>query len=738
LIELVGAGNQQPKRSSRVRIKQWDATGSVTRRRGSRFSRGPTLSMRQTAPDLGRADAMGSGGLALRRPSLPASVWYATVIAGWLLIGLSVGTIAVHGIAGAGPALLMIGALVVVLELRPVVVSGEHDPQGVTLATAFVFAILFMWGLGPAVVAMTVATLSGELHKRKPAYKLFFNVAQYDLSVAAAWSVLHLTGVEPHLGLAVAHLDGRDLASMVLSWIVYFTVNNLLVSGVLADGFADFVEVFCEDFGYHAVTTAAVLMLSPIVIVVAGVSWVVLPLLLLPLWLVYRTAQMSLEKEHQAHHDALTGLPNRKLLAQRLDDAVSARHRDAGRCALLMLDLDRFKEVNDTLGHQAGDRLLEEIARRLRGALRQGDTVARLGGDEFAVVLPEVRDADEAVGLARRLLTVFDEPVRLDGLLLAVDVSIGVSVFPQHGTGAEELMLRADVAMYDAKEHQRGIATYEVERDRNSPDRLGLLGELRAALDDGGAGLELHYQPKVALGDDCTPYGALLGVEALLRWHHPERGNVAPDEFIPLAERSGLMHDVTRHVLRQALAQAAAWRSAGLDVPVAVNVSVVDLDGGRLLDVVAATLAAHGLPGSILELEITERLLGGASDALGDVLDGLRALGVRLTLDDFGTGYSSLVRLREVPVAELKIDQRFTARIATDDVDRALVRGIIDLAHALGLPVVAEGVERPEQRDLLRALGCDAGQGWLFAHPMPAARMTAWVHEHQLVAPLAS
>jgi diguanylate cyclase (GGDEF)-like protein len=657
---------------------------------------------------------------------LPLLTWVASVFAGWLLLVAATAHLTVSDLSAAGAPLAMISALVVVLELRPVVAGGGHDPQGVSLSAAFVFAILFVWGLWPALVVMSIATLLIELSRRKPPYKWLFNVGQYNLSLAASWLVLCAADVEPTLTSGRHEISADDLLWILGSWVVYFLVNHVLVSAVLARSWTDLPASLREDAGYYLVTTFAVLALSPLVVIVAQAAWVFLPFLLLPVAMVYRTAAMSLEKEHQAHHDALTGLPNRQLLRQRLAEAVDDATRIGGRCALLVLDLDRFKEVNDTLGHQAGDRLLQELSGRLRAALRERDTVARLGGDEFAIVLPGHRDAAQIEALAQRLQAACAQPVPMDGLLLDVDASIGIALCPDHGSDPEVLMRHADVAMYDAKENRRGVAMYAADRDGNSTDRLGLLGELRRALEEGGTGLSLHYQPKVSVhgSPDAAP---VLGVEALVRWHHPERGEMLPAQFIALAERSGLMTRLTQYVVQTALAQAARWHAEGLHVPVAVNVSVQDLTDEALFEALEAGLRHGGLPAGGLQLEVTERLVGEGSAELEDALVRLRRLGVPLSLDDFGTGYSSLVRLRHLQVREIKIDREFVSHLTSGSSDLALVRAVVDLAHALGVPVVAEGVESRGQWALLEQLGCDAAQGWLVARAMPAPEATRWL-----------
>ena len=653
-----------------------------------------------------------------RSPSRSGSPWpSASRIAAYCLVNLDLSVLDAEELW----ALAILGALVIIGETRPLIASKTYGQSGVTPSTAFTFAILFTWGLVPAVVFHCAASLMSDLIERKIWWKTAFNVGQYSVSLATAWLVLLAFGWQASL-TSMHMIATSDLAPMIAAWVVYFVVNNGLVSFVvgLFNG-ESFWGVFYEDFGYQVFTNVAVLSFSGIVALVidAGAAW--LPLVLPPMIAIYATAGLALDREHQANHDSLTELPNRKLLVDQLEAALKDR-ADSESVALFVLDLDRFKEVNDTLGHQTGDRLLQIVAQRLREAVRPEDTVARLGGDEFAVLLAPVRDEEAALEVARRIGVALAEPFQLEGMLLELEGSVGVALAPAHGTDVEQLLRCADIAMYVAKDERTGVETYAASRDRHSPNRLGLLGSLRKGIDDGE--LELHYQPKVSLST-----GAVTGVEALVRWRHPQRGLVFPDDFIPLAESSGLMHRLTGYVVDTALAQAAQWWSVGLQVPVAVNVSARDLHGSALAQTVAAGLARHDLPASALRLELTERVLMAEPARVADTLAALERLGVQLSLDDFGTGYSSLVLLQQMPVGEIKVDRSFVSRIASGG-DGAIVRSIIDLAHALGIEAVAEGVETEETWARLEDLGCDSAQGWYISRPMPSAVATEWLLRH--------
>ena len=423
---------------------------------------------------------------------------------------------------------------------------------------------------------------------------------------------------------------------------------------------------------------------------------------------------------HLALHDELTGLPNRHLLQDRLRQALALAARNDGHVAVLLLDLDRFKDVNDTLGHPAGDRLLREAALRLTAAVRASDTLARLGGDEFAVIQSALQQPGGAAILAQRLLAALSAPFALDAHEVDVGASVGIAVFPNDGTTADELIRRADLALYRAK-HQGGSRSrfFEPVMDTEARSRRVLERELRRALDR--RELVLHYQPQLELGT-----GRVTGIEALIRWRHPERGLVPPVEFIPLAEACGLILRLGVWVLDEACRQARAWQEAGLELTVAVNLSAAQLRHGGFLQAIDDTLGRHRLDPARLELEITESLLLERTESTTDrTLRGLAARRIAMALDDFGVGYSSLAYLKRLPVQKIKIDRSFVRDIGTDPEDEALVRAIVTLGHTLGKIVVAEGVETEPQLAFLRRLECDAAQGFLLGRPQEAAAVTA-------------
>jgi diguanylate cyclase (GGDEF)-like protein len=429
--------------------------------------------------------------------------------------------------------------------------------------------------------------------------------------------------------------------------------------------------------------------------------------------------QTSAERDrHQATHDALTGLPNWELLRDRLAQGLAAASRSDGEVALLLIDLDRFKEINDTLGHSYGDKLLRQVGPRLQSVLREGDTVARFGGDEFAVLLSRVDGVGEAEQVAARLRDALHRPFDVDGVALDVEASVGIAISPWHGTDTEALLRNADIAMYVAKEHKAGAVVFEPEEHVTAPTRLTVLGDLRRALEGTGE-LFLNYQPKYTLAGE-----RIEGMEALLRWQHPTQGLIPPGDFIPAAEGTGIILRLTEHVLELSLAQMRAWRDAGHEVPVAVNLSTRCLLDAALPEMVARLLARHGVPARLLRLEVTESAVMGDAARCMEVLQRLHDLGVKLSIDDFGTGYSSMAYLRRLPVDELKIDRSFVLGMTTTAHDAVLVRTAIDLGHNLGLTVVAEGVEGAEHVAALRELGCDIAQGYHFARPMGGEQMS--------------
>jgi len=432
-----------------------------------------------------------------------------------------------------------------------------------------------------------------------------------------------------------------------------------------------------------------------------------------------RLRRQVVEIEHQALHDSLTGLPNRDLFRERIAAALAENRTGSDGLIVMLFDLDRFKEINDTLGHESGDLVLRLLAQRLRSVMRDSDTVARLGGDEFGVLAPGTADSETALQLAARVQRAMERPFAVGGLTLEVEASIGIAVSPEHGDDVETLIRHADVAMYLSKETHHA-ELYASDHDHYSPERLALVGELRRAIDE--RELVVYYQPRIELST-----GAVRSAEALVRWAHPERGLLGPGEFLPLAQPTGIVRLITRYVLEQALRQCREWVDLGLDMSVGVNLFNRDLLDGGLANEVGRLLRACGVEPRHLELEITEDTILIDPARTSVILEQLNERGVSLAIDDFGTGYSSLGYLKRLPVDVLKIDRSFVSRMETDEDDAVIVRSTIELGHNLGLLVVAEGVETQETLVRLAELGCDTAQGYYVSRPVPAPELTEWL-----------
>jgi diguanylate cyclase (GGDEF)-like protein len=500
----------------------------------------------------------------------------------------------------------------------------------------------------------------------------------------------------------VVRIDGRQVLQVTVP-VVY---------GDRLAGVYGFAQVNLPWEETEALLWRSVITVAAVITIIALLAWLLL----------FRTmhrASSTLrsqaeENERLALHDALTGLPNRRLLQERLDRAIVTAERSGKTLALMILDVDRFKEVNDTLGHDRGDALLKQVALRLSEVVRDADTVARLGGDEFAILAPDVGSLLDAERFAGRVHAAFDEAFQVGDLHLHVESSIGVALLPEHADNATELMQRADTAMYAAKSTHLGALLYRPGDGGNSSERLQLLSDLRNAL--GTKQLSIHYQPKIDLST-----GQVIGTEALLRWNHPDRGNIPPNDFIPLAENTGLIQGLTRYVLEMVCSQMSEWDRVGTDfahLPVAINLSARNLLEPNFDEFLEDILASHLIEPDRIELEVTESALIEDPVRSHQMMHKIAGLGVTLAVDDFGTGYTSMSQLEQMPLSTLKIDRSFTARLADDPGGATLVKAMVDLAHEFGLEVVAEGVEDAEVTARLRELGCDIGQGYLWSRPV--------------------
>jgi diguanylate cyclase (GGDEF)-like protein len=436
-----------------------------------------------------------------------------------------------------------------------------------------------------------------------------------------------------------------------------------------------------------------------------------------------RLRRQARENDRLARYDPLTGLPNRTLFRERVALAVTA-DASAGKLAVMLLDLDAFKQINDTLGHGAGDAVLREVAARLRAQLHPGVLLARLGSDEYAILTPRIDGGEpEALEIAAAAQSALQAPVTVDGVALNIEASIGIALAPDHAKAADELLQRADVALDRARVRRGRVEVYSPERDHAGAERLALLGEVRPAMERGE--FTLFYQPQIALRT-----GRVTGVEALLRWRHPRQGMIPPLQFISLIEQTALVGPLTLHVIDLALRQSTRWRQAGLQLGMSVNLSARNLHDPELPSQIESALTRHAVPAAALTLEVTESAaMADPATAVG-VLEALRALGVGVSIDDFGSGNASIAYLAKLPVGELKIDRSFVTPMCESARDEAIVRTTIDLARHLGLHVVAEGIETPEVCERLSEMGCDTGQGYLISRPAPAEELTPWLVGH--------
>ena len=598
----------------------------------------------------------------------------------------------------------LVAALAVLCAAGPF----EFGAVPVFPAVCFVMAALLNWGIGPAVLVQAAAVAVATARLARRPYRAAFDTGRCALALVAA----HLFGplAAVLFGPLAAVLLG-PLAAVLFGPLAavpgYFAVDAVLL------GVAGWLRRGSRRPADEVLATGAVLLLG---VLVARAGYLA-PLVLVPLYAVGRMARLAGQRDRYLRLDPLTGLLGRPALAAE----VAARTRTHQRFAVFLLDLDRFRRVNSALGHEAGDRLLAAVGRRLRDTALPGEIVARLGGDEFAVLSPG--PTGDAGRRAARLAGVLAEPVVLDGLPLDVSGAVGVARYPQHGADPATLLRHAEIAMYDAKSRGDAVAVYAPDADHSSPDRLSLIADLRRALaDPDGDEIAFHYQPQVDIDS-----GAVIGVEALLRWRHPRRGPVDPGELIRIAEYSSVMRLLSRRVIDDVVAQLGRWASAGVRLRASINVSVRDLLTTEVADWLADRLRYHDVGADQVQLEITEGALMVDPRRVLATLRRLDALGVALSLDDFGTGYSSMQHLRRLPLAEVKIDRSFVAGMVGDPDDEAIVRSIIELAGALGLRAVAEGVEDECTYRMLATSGCHAAQGWYHGRPMPADELLPWL-----------
>ena len=618
----------------------------------------------------------------------------------------------------ADPLLFVVFAACAMLgELFPIKFPGKEDE--VTTSTCFLYALLIAFGLAPAVIAQVAISVIADVLQRKSPLSIGFNAGQLTITFAATGWVLGALSDLPHPAVEVPLTLG-DMPAIAVAGVVFFALNNLLAGIAWAiSSHTPIVALLRDDLAFQAWTTFLLLGFAPIIIAVSAYGLFLVPLLILPVLAIHRSSHEARLSEYRSLHDRLTELPNRVLFHDRAQRSIAAARRNGRAVAILIMDLDRFKEVNDTLGHHHGDLLLQEVGPRLSAVLRDSDTVGRMGGDEFAVLLPDVNGPEDAANVADKLLEALGRPFQVGGVTLDVHASIGIACFPEHGDDVDTLIQRGDVAMYMAKTAHTQVESYSSESDPYSKDRLALVAQLREALTR--REFVMHYQPQIDLAT-----GRLGGVEALVRWEHPVRGLMYPDTFIPLAELIGLIPRITEETLRLAIAQGADWRLRGLDMVVAVNVSSRDLHDRDLPTRIAKLLREHELPADRLMIEITESMLMVDPERAREILQELSNAGIRIAVDDFGTGYSSLAYLKRLPIDKIKIDRSFVMGMVEDESDRHIVASTVDLGHNLGLQTVAEGVEDRDAYEHLARMGCDQAQGYHMSRPLTAEKLEAW------------
>jgi diguanylate cyclase (GGDEF)-like protein len=628
------------------------------------------------------------------------------------------------------PILVWIVAIMVV-DLMPVPMAASFD-FSLSFPLELSVAILYPPPVAALIVLLGSADVR-EFRRQLPPLTAVFVRAQIALAVLAESQVFR--------GLADLR-DGWFIVgpTVLLAAIVGYTVNTILVaewqtlkgrstldlvlrqmhSGVLGEFVVSYMGLAL--FSVLVAITTKTIGLWAIAVFIAPLAFA---------WqMLHRThslqitseelAEKQLENEYQAFHDHLTGLPNRLLFRLRLGEAIEEASAGDGRFAVMLMDLDHFKEINDALGHHVGDQLLAAVGPRLAGTLREGDLMARLGGDEFGVLVPDVPDDATAIAIAERLIEGLHHPVSVDELDLDVSASIGITFYPDHALDADTLLRQADVAMYASKEAGSAFEVYDEMIDTHKPELVRLVSQVRPAIDDGQ--FRMYFQPKIRLAD-----GRVAGAEALIRWHHPTLGRLAPADFIPMVEKTVLLQPLTHWALNDVLRAWRRWSDDGIRIPVAVNVSPRTLLDQDLPEVVGNLLDRWGVPAKFLRLELTENFLVADSGRSDAVLNGLSRVGVGLSIDDFGTGFSSLSYLKRLPIEEIKIDRSFVSHMLERVQDFTIVRATVELGRNLGLRVVAEGVQDRDTFDRLGDFGCDEAQGFYISKPLEPEAFRRWL-----------
>jgi diguanylate cyclase (GGDEF)-like protein len=674
---------------------------------------------------------------------LSAYIWFVIVV-GFTFLGLSLYYSPISDALNAqawsgdypkqGLVLTLLVVTVIIGELRPVPVPRSGDGADmITISTTFVLALAIVGPISLALVAQGVAVLIDDLISRRSPLKIAFNVSQYLVTVFLAHAAFSLVVGDPIFGpYAIFDPVGGSygvpaLIGALAAALTFLVANQALVSAVVGlDSGQRITPIFVADLRFQAMTAGVLAILAPVAAMIVQTQPLMLPMLIAPIAAVHNSARLAVAMGRQASHDALTGLANRELFRDRSVRALEESQRAGQSLAIMMIDLDHFKEINDTLGHQVGDELICEVAYRLEGARPEGSTVARLGGDEFAVLLPDIPDLSVAEDVATYLLSVLGKPFSVGGVRLVVQASLGIALAPDHGDDVHTLMRRSDIALYEAKRERARFCAYSNEdEDTHTPQRLTILADLRSAVEDDQ--LFLVYQPKIDVAN-----GEVVGVEALVRWNHPTRGIQYPDSFIPLAENTGLISSITFFVIERALRQVRTWQELGIDLSVAVNLSARHLTDMSLPDRIAVALERWGVAPSKLVIEVTESSIMTDPKRASVVLQQLRRIGVDVSIDDYGTGHASLNYLKQFDIDELKIDRSFIMNLDVESSDAIIVASTVELGHNLGLRIVAEGVEDGDTLAWLEALGCDIAQGYHIGRPMSAEAVLDVVVERRV------
>ena len=657
----------------------------------------------------------------------PALLAYITFILG-AFVALEV--FLVHGATTLRPTNVgsfgLFAALALLAELRPLSWLGPSKNCEIAASWTFFLCLFFSAPVPTASAATFCIILLNFAVRRRPILLSFFNASVGSLALAISSIAVTAAGASTTFHHANGSVDQRWVVGAIAVGSIGFVVDLAMASM----GAALFLRVSCPRFVRKAfanimVMNAMPIGLAPAFILVSRTSLLAGALLALTVGALYKATETALNQRHEATHDPLTSLSNRRSFHEQAGVAIAVASRRRHTIVVLQLSIDGFKSLNDRLGRAVGDDVLRKVAERLHDDRRAGDLVARLEANDFAILLPGPCSADEARAVADRIIERLQTPLELAGVPLKTTVSIGMAEFPTHGEDIDTLLSMADMALYRAKKANKGPEMYTDEHTRTGPSRMMLAGEIQEAIHRGE--FFLAYQPKLDLHSH-----AFIGVEALVRWLHPERGILYPDAFIPTAEQTDLMQELTEYVIDRALQQCALWHDEGLYVTMAVNVSARNLHNHDFVDMVAASLQRHNMKPMWLELELTENTVMVDPERTALVLQELRNLGVQISLDDFGTGYSSLANLRNLPIDRVKIDKTFVFGMLHSPKDESIVRSIIDLATNLGIGTVAEGVESQEVLDRLALLNCEAVQGYFIAKPISAIEIRNMLNDGAL------